>query len=141
MELENGSAMSRVRSMQRVDKANVVDMTSDIGKQLADLVTTRSVWLELPRRPKQIPSFGKSDLGLGKGKRLAVVAVQQWLALEGVHLRWASFHKEENNSFCPLTIQRFASGDRGFCQCCLSENRRKRKTPEPESPIAKAFAT
>ena len=50
-------------------------------------------------------------------------------------------HEEENNSFCPLTIKRFASGNRGFCQCCISENGRKRKTTEPESPIAKAFAT
>ena len=101
VQLEQRAAAGGVGAVGAVDETNVIHMPRDIGKQLADFVSALTVRLELPRRGKEIAGLGKGHLRFGKRQRLAVVALKQRFVLEGVHVRRAAFHEQENDALGP----------------------------------------
>ena len=56
-------------------------------------------WPEAPGRLKQIERFARNDFRARKRKRLAMVALQQRLVVERVHLRWPAMHEQEDDPF------------------------------------------
>jgi hypothetical protein len=103
--------MGRVRAVQRVDDAEVIDALRNVGKQFTDLDATLAVLLELPRRLEQIARGGELDTRLGKRQVLAVALLQFRLRVEGVDLRGAPLHEQENDALGPRGEVRILGGE------------------------------
>ena len=93
--------MGGVGAVGAMNETDVIHMPRDVGKQFAYFVTALAIRLELPRRGEEVAGLGEGHLRLGKRQRLAVVALQQRLVLEGVHVRRAAFHEQENDALGP----------------------------------------
>jgi hypothetical protein len=83
MELQGRAAMSSICSMHGIQKADIVDMLSDIGKQLTDMNAAFTMLTKSPWRTKQIASRSKLNTWLGKRQRLPIIllAVQNGTGL------------------------------------------------------------
>src|SRR5713101_8225992 len=91
--------MTGVRSPHGADEANVVHLLGELRKEIADPSAALAVLLELPWRLEQIEGLARDDLGALEGQRPAVVAREKRLIVEGVDLRRAAVHKEEDHTF------------------------------------------
>ena len=59
VQLEQRAAVRRVRAVQRVDEAEVIDALRDVREQLAHRQAALAVLLELPRRLQQLAGLGE----------------------------------------------------------------------------------
>ena len=82
--------------IHRLQHAHVVDAPAQIREDLAHLRPALAVLLELEWRLHQIAGLALV-IGDGARQRLAVVLLQHRLVIEGVHLRRAAVHEQENN--------------------------------------------
>ena len=55
--------------------------------------------------------MGESDARQIKGWLLAVIAIKKWLGIEGIDVRGAAFHEQEDDSFCSSTQWRLLWGE------------------------------
>ena len=78
--------MAAVRAMHRLDEAQLVNQARHLGEQLAHPHAALAVLFELPRRLEQIECFARNHLRAFERQRLAVVALQQRLVVERIHL-------------------------------------------------------
>jgi hypothetical protein len=98
MYFQQRTPMRFVRTVQRFDERQSIDMFSHIGKQIADPSPRLSILLEFPRALEQIACLGKLDPGFGNRERLTMQASKLGLVIEGVDMRGTSVHKHKNHS-------------------------------------------
>jgi hypothetical protein len=89
-----------VHSLQ---KAEIVDMSGDMGKQFTDRLTTLAVLLKLPRRLEDavfldLPGF-RQNSGIVEFKQLAIVSCQARFVVEGVHVAGTTLHEQKDHAF------------------------------------------
>ena len=86
MQLQDRSPVSRIGPVDGMDKAQVIDTLRQLRKEFTDPGPAFTILLERPRGLEQVTGWSKLDSWLGKRQRLAVVARQQWLGVEGVEV-------------------------------------------------------
>ena len=97
VKLKQGAAMARVGAVDAVDDAEVINSTAYLREEIADWNAALAAGSEFPRRTQQVAGGAGDDSRLGEGQLLAVVAVEQGLVVEGVHLGWAAVHEEKDD--------------------------------------------
>ena len=101
VQLQQRPAVRRVGAVQGVEDAEVVDQLGDVREERADHDPALAVLLELPGRAEQLARLGELDPRLGEGERLAVVALEEGLVVERVHVRRPPLHEEEDDPLRP----------------------------------------
>ena len=72
-------------------------MFGHMGKQLADGRPTLPMTLKPERRAKEVAGLARDHARLREWQGPAVVALQEWLVIEGVDLRGTAVHEEEDH--------------------------------------------
>ena len=136
MQLQQRAAMGGVCAVCAVDKTDVIHMPCHVREQFTDHVTALAVRFELPGRGQQVAGFGEGYLRLVKRQRLAVIALEQWLVLEGVHVRRAAFHEQKNDALGPRPEMRTLGRQR----ILRLQQRRQRQRPKAEGGLLQHVA-
>src|ERR1700677_3445188 len=95
-----------------MDETDVVDAPGDVRKQLADVHAATSVFAKTPGGGEQGAGRGEGDAGPSRWIGLPVMALQERLVIEGVDVRWAAFHEQEDDPFGAGRKGRPARGER-----------------------------
>ena len=98
VQFEQRSAVPRVRAPHRIDHAQVIDVLSDMRKQIADPRPALAVLPKLPRRLQQVSGRRRENSRLRKRQRLPMIPFEQRLVIERVDLRRPTVHEEKNDS-------------------------------------------
>ena len=98
MDLQQRAPMRFVRTMQRFDKRQTIDMLGNVRKQIADPSSRLPVLLELPRTLQQIARLSKLDPRLGDRQRLTVQPNQLRLIVKRIDMRWTTMHKYKDHA-------------------------------------------
>jgi hypothetical protein len=100
------------------------------------------VLLEFPRRFQQVRRGGELHPRLGKGIRLAVVAIQQRLGIERVDVRRAAFHEQKDDPLGPRRQMRRFGCERILLGrfACLSEQGGERQRAEADRGAGEELA-
>src|SRR5439155_11595805 len=79
--------------------AQIVGVPGDVREQLAHWKSALAVPAKLPRRLEQASrtAFRKRERTL-EGQRFAVIAIEQRLGIERIHVRWAAVHEHEDHT-------------------------------------------
>jgi hypothetical protein len=101
VDLQERRAMGGIGSVEALHEAEAIDDLGDVGEELADPRPALAMLLEPPRTPEQVAGLGELDAGLLSGEGLAVVALQARLVVEGVDLRRAAVHEQEDHPLGP----------------------------------------
>ena len=136
MQLQQRAAMGGVCAVCAVDKTDVIHMPRHVREEFANHVTALAVRLELPRRGQQVAGLGEGYLRLVKRQRLPVITLEQWLVLEGVHVRRAAFHKQKNDALGPRPEMRTLGRQR----ILRLQQRRQRQRPKAEGGLLQHVA-
>ena len=97
MQFEDRGAVRDIRPVKRADNAKVINMLSDVWKQIAHRGATFAVLAELPRGPQQVARAVKLDPALGKRERLTVLSIEARFGVEGVHMRRSAQHEQKDH--------------------------------------------
>ena len=92
VQLEKRLGMVREVGLHAIDDAEGVGMLGDLGKQVRDPEAALAVLLEFPGRSEQLGGGG-----LSLADRFAGVARELRLVVEGIDVRRATFHAEEDD--------------------------------------------
>ena len=87
-------------------------MSGQVREKLADRDAALAVLLEFERRAQQVAGLARNDARLGERQGLAVVAIEERLVIEGVDLRGAAMHEQEDDALGPRGKMRRARGQR-----------------------------
>ena len=112
------------------NQAKVVGTFCDLWKNFADLQTALSAFVEFERRGEQLRVWIHRPFNKIRGQFFAVVANEERLVIEGVHVRRPSVHEEKDDALGPRRKM-------GFMQACGFRSRRsageiREKTGESE---------
>ena len=83
-------------------------MLGDMRKQLADRLARFAVVLEFPRRLHQRAHLVELQ-GRLERQRLAIKAIEFWLGIEGVDVRDAPVHEQEDDAFGARRVMRLCA--------------------------------
>ena len=98
VELQQGAAMRRVRTVNGTQNAKVVNVLCDVGKQLAYRQAALTVLMKLPGRLQQVALLAERDSRKIKRQRFAVVPIQQRLGVERVDMGRSSLHEQKDHT-------------------------------------------
>ena len=84
---------------------------------------------------------GKGNFWLGKRKFFAMITLKPGLVLEGIDMRGAPFHEEENHAFRAWDQMGCLRFQRFLRQCLLLQQGRQRKGPEAQRRIFQDVAS
>ena len=85
---------------------------ADVREQLADLDAALAVLVELPGRRQQVAGRRELELRLGERQRLAVHLGELRLGVEGIDVRDAAVHEQEDDAPGPGREVRRPGGQR-----------------------------
>src|SRR4051794_18628873 len=83
-----------------MDHADVVEAAREMREELAGPVAGLAMLREAEGGLQQVAGAARNDARSREGERLAVVALQERLVVEGVHLRRAAVHEQEQHARC-----------------------------------------
>ena len=112
MKLEQRAAMGGIRSVHRVQKAKIIDALAYVREKFTHLNTHLPLGLEFPGRLQQLVGLRKLHPRLGKGQLFTIILLQLRLVIKRVDVGWASFHEQEDDSFCSGYKMRALRGQR-----------------------------
>jgi hypothetical protein len=97
MQLQSGSTVGWIRSMDTPENAEVVDALGDVGKEIGNGKPAFPVLAEFPGRLEQVTRFCKGNARQFEGRWLSVIPIQKRLGVKGVDVRRSTLHEQENN--------------------------------------------
>ena len=97
VQLQQRSAMAGIGAMHGVEHAQLVGLTGDVREQFTGPKAALPVLAELPGRGQQVVGGAGDDTRLGEWQRLAIIAAEQRLVVEGVDMAGAAMHEQKDH--------------------------------------------
>ena len=104
MNLEQGSAVRRIGTVEGMDEGQFVGVPGDMGKEIAHRRARLSVLAEFPRALEQVLRLAELQTRFVEGQRLAVILDELRLVVERVNRRRAAVHEQEDDTFHPRLV-------------------------------------
>ncbi len=101
VQLEQRAAVRGIGAVHRAQDAKVVHVLRHVREEFAHRQPALAVLLEPPRRLQQFARLRKLHPRLLERIRFSVVALEQRLRIEGVHVARPAFHEEEHDALRP----------------------------------------